>query len=363
MKIIHIISTLNIGGAENFVVQLANQQVVDNEVLIVVTGITNTEENYINHIDDRIIVHQLQWLKKYSVKQFFQLNSLIGKLGPNQVFVHLHNPLYYIYGVSFLKPKLAYIHTIHSSFENWKPILKYLNKLRFINNKILHVCVAKSIYKQLKQSFPKLRSTYINNGIKSYHAQREPVQIKTFWNSFSIKPQIGQRFLAIGNINKHKNYKMLAQSFEQIHAKYPNSMCIHIGNEMDPILSDELKKINAPNVFLAGAKNNAADFLSEADALIVSSVQEGMPIVALEALSMGVPVITTPAGGLKDLIINEVNGYLIDDFKASSLTEAIIEYIRLSKDERKALSTNARVYFEQFYDISKVCETYQNKSA
>jgi len=203
----------------------------------------------------------------------------------------------------------------------------------------------------------------INNGIKSYHTQREISQIQSFWNSFSIKPTLGKRFLAIGNINKHKNFKMLAQSFIKIHEKYPDAICVHIGNEMDPILTSELKKINAPNLYLAGAKNNAADFLSEADALIVSSIQEGMPMVILEALSMGVPVITTPAGGIKDVIQNTINGFLINDFKAASLTTAVIKFIELEKRDQEKMRKNARTYFEEYYEIGKVCEIYKNKSA
>jgi len=363
MKIVHVISTLNIGGAENFVMQLANQQSYENSVVIVITGITDGNKNYIDKIDKKVTIYQLNWKQKYSLQQFFQLNSLLGKIEPTCVYVHLHNPLYYIYGVSLIKRKIKYVHTIHSSFDNWKGILKYLNKLRFLNNRILHVCVAKSIHEKLTHHFPKLRSTLINNGIRSYNPYRDLTQVKSFWNSFSIKPQIGKRFLAIGNINRHKNYKILAQSFAKIYDSHPDAMCLHIGNEMDTVLSDELKEINAPNLFLAGVKDNAADFLSEADALVVSSVQEGMPIVVLEALSMGVPIIATPAGGLVDVIVDGFNGFLIQDFKELSLRLAIKKFIALTLEEKQEMGINAKAYFEENYDINKVSKIYKNKSA
>lgn len=363
MKIVHVISSLNIGGAENFVVQLANEQSKSNDVSIITLGITDPNKNYIDHIENTIHLYQLGWTKKYSIKQFIHLYSFIGKLTPTTIFVHLHNPLYYVYGVSILRPKISYIHTIHSSFENWKLILGYLNKLRFINNRILHVCVAPTIYNELQVKFPKLRSEVIPNGIKSHHPGRAIKEIETFWNSFSISQKKGQRFLAIGNINRHKNYKLLSMSFKEVYKKYPKTICIQIGRETDTTLVNELKKINTPNVFLAGPQKNAADFLSEADALIVSSVQEGMPIVILEALSMGVPIISTPAGGIKDIIKDGENGFIIDDFEISSLTAAIIKFIELSQKDKKIMAANARSCFEQYYEIKKVSQSYLSKSA
>lgn len=363
MKIIHVISSLSIGGAENFVVQLANEQSKHNEVSIVSLGVTDPNKNYIDNIEKTVHLYQLGWTKKYSIKQFIHLYFFIGRLSPKTIFVHLHNPLYYVYGISILKPKISYIHTIHSSFENWKLVLGYLNKLRFINNRILHVCVATTIYNELQKKLPKLKSTVIPNGIKSHHPKRAAKEIETFWNSFSIAPKKGQRFLAIGNINRHKNYKLLSMSFKKIYSKYPNTICIQIGHETDTTLVNELKEIDTPNFFLAGPQKNAADFLSEADALIVSSVQEGMPIVVLEALSMGVPIISTPAGGIKDIIKNGENGLIIDDFEIPSLAAAIIKFIELSQKDKKTMATKARACFEHHYEIKKVSQSYQSKSA
>ncbi|KAA1244181.1 glycosyltransferase family 4 protein [Aquimarina sp. RZ0] len=363
MRIVHIISTLNIGGAENFVVQLANEQSKFNAVTIIVTGITDLNKNYRSQIHNTITLYELGWTKKYNILQFIRLNSLLKRLMPERIFVHLHNPLYYIYGISFIQRKISYVHTIHSSFDNWKPILKYLNKLRLFNNKILHVCVAPTIYNSLKKNFPKLKTTVIRNGIGEHQLKRESIEIKEFWNSFSIKPKKGKRFLAIGNINRHKNYKLLSLSFDKIYSQYADAMCIQVGNEMDPILARELKKINTPNLFFAGSQNNAADFLLHADALIVSSLQEGMPIVILEALSMGVPIISTPAGGIKDIIVNGENGFITQDFEVSSLTSAILKFIESSNEDKKKMAKNARVCFEQHYEIQKISKIYQNKSA
>ena len=72
MKIVHIISTLNIGGAENFVVQLANAQAQTHSVILIVLQTSNPNHNYLKTVSDTIQVIPLHWKKKYSVSQFIQ---------------------------------------------------------------------------------------------------------------------------------------------------------------------------------------------------------------------------------------------------------------------------------------------------
>ncbi|QKX03914.1 glycosyltransferase [Aquimarina sp. TRL1] len=358
MNIVHVISTLNIGGAENFVVQLANEQVRANRVTIVLLGQTNSLRNYIRNVHPDIKIVPLGWKKKYSIRQFMELYRHIHAIGPKVIHVHLHNPFYYVFAISCLYRNVKYIHTVHSSFDNWKKVFVWVNRLRYLNNKIMHVCVTTSIYNELRRTYPKLKSTVIRNGIHPYIPKRNMVAIKDFWNSFSKVPKKGVRFLAIGNINRHKNFKLLSQSFKEIAGTNPEVMCVQVGLPLNKQLTDEVIAINAPNVFLAGEQEKAADFLKETDALVVSSVQEGMPIVVLEALSMGVPVITTPAGGLVDIIKENYNGFITPDMEVDSMSDAIRRYIALPEKEKERLSDNAKKCFENHYQIKTIAREY-----
>jgi len=350
MSIVHVISTLNIGGAENFMVQLANEQAKYRSVNVIVLRSTDTARNYANNIDSDIEVFHLKWKKKYSFRQLFQLNALIGSIAPKVVHVHLHNPFYYVFALSVFERKIRYVHTIHSSFSNWKKVLNIVNRLRFLSKNVLHVCLSKTIAKEVNSNYPKLHTAIVTNGIKSYKPTRSKEAIKSFWRSFEIYPEQGYRFLAIGNISDNKNYKLLALSFEAIAKQYPKAMCIQVGKPTDIALTNELKAIAASNLFLAGPKENAADFLAEADALIISSIEEGMPIVALEALSMGVPIITTPAGGMVDIVTNK-NGLISQNFEVHSLKKTLLDFLELPTPKRDYLSKNAREAFESKYEI------------
>jgi glycosyltransferase involved in cell wall biosynthesis len=359
MKIIHVIKSLNIGGAENFVVQLANQQILSNSVFIIVLGDTNSKNNFVKSIHTSVQLIQLNWKNKYSIKQVFELNRLIGEIQPEIIHIHLSLAFIYGYLISYIKPKIKYVHTIHSNIIKWKYRLSLINRFRYINNRILHICIAPSIYDETKKYFPKLKLAMVRNGIKRCIPQREQGEIKEFWDRFSLDSETGIHFLSIGTVCDSKNYKLLSLGFDKIGKQYPQASCTHIGAVSDQNLMTELKNINTSNLIFTGYYKDASDFLSSADALVISSIREGMPIVALEAMSMGVPIITTPAGGMVDVVVDNYNGFITKDFEVDSLAKAIVKYIKLPDHKKQELSNNAKESFEKYYEISSVEKMYK----
>ncbi len=358
MDIVHVITTLNVGGAEHFVVQLANEQAKHYAVGLMILAKTDDHQHYLNRVAPAIKMVQLKWRKKYSVKQFFQFYKQISRWRPRVVHAHLHNPFYYVFALSFFRRNTTYVHTIHSSFQNWEKTLRRIDKLRFLSNRILHICLAETILKDMNKAFPKLRFQVIGNGINPHFPQRDAGAIKRFWNSFPKPPKEGNRLLAIGNICGHKNYKLLALSLRSLAPTYPGLMCVQVGGQIQADLALELAEINSPNLFMAGPMENAADFLTQADALIISSRQEGMPIVALEALSMGVPVITTPVGGMPD-IVNDRNGLISESLQVTSFKRTIEVFLKMPMAHKKALGKGAQKAFLDHYEIGVVQHKYR----
>lgn len=80
--------------------------------------------------------------------------------------------------------------------------------------------------------------------------------------------------------------------------------------------------------------------------------RDGIPVVLMEALAMGVPVISTPVSGIPELIRHDETGLLSPQRDPERLAEAII---RLSQDQplRQRITGNGRIMIEQEFDISK----------
>jgi len=81
-------------------------------------------------------------------------------------------------------------------------------------------------------------------------------------------------------------------------------------------------------------------YMVAADIFVLPSVSEGTPVVVLEALACGLPVLATRVGGIPDVVHDRVNGLLVEPKDGRTLAERILELL-LNPDLRKELSRGA----------------------
>ena len=125
-----------------------------------------------------------------------------------------------------------------------------------------------------------------------------------------------KEILFAGTLNANKGYSDLIVGFSKISTKYPDWKVVFAGNgqiDQAKALAQKLG-IERQCQFLGwvnGEQKDAA--FRRASVLCLASYQEGFPMAVLDAWAYGVPVVTTPAGGLSDIIIEGRNGLM---FKA-----------------------------------------------
>jgi glycosyltransferase involved in cell wall biosynthesis len=88
------------------------------------------------------------------------------------------------------------------------------------------------------------------------------------------------------------------------------------------LASIQESSFNMPSLEVLGFVNDTKSFLEGINLLVISSEMEGISLSAMEAISSGIPIISTDVGGMSDLVINGVNGYLVPS-NLMSLTSAI----------------------------------------
>ncbi len=102
-------------------------------------------------------------------------------------------------------------------------------------------------------------------------------------------------FVTIGRLSTEKNHERLIRAFADIHEQHPNTRLVIIGTgPLADFLADLVAGLGlTQNVELAGFQANPYQALAGSDCFVLSSDHEGQPMVILEALTLGVPVITT----------------------------------------------------------------------
>jgi glycosyltransferase involved in cell wall biosynthesis len=110
-------------------------------------------------------------------------------------------------------------------------------------------------------------------------------------------------------------------------------------------------------IYAPGFVYDNRPFLKTTKLLIIPSRIEGIPIILMEGLSLGVPVIASKIGGIPDIIIDGYNGFVCDPNNPDEFANKIIK-IYSDKNLQNQLKTNARTYAEENLDITKMNNEY-----
>ncbi len=135
--------------------------------------------------------------------------------------------------------------------------------------------------------------------------------------------------------DKSKNISGLLESLKIVEQKGIDFQCTLIGEGMDFDLMKEkaasLSLINKVSFTGLLEGQTLADEISSGDFLVLSSNYENMPVVILEALASGLPVVSTNVGGIKEMI-DETKGILVEPRNKEALAEAMIKMIETHKN-------------------------------
>ncbi len=119
---------------------------------------------------------------------------------------------------------------------------------------------------------------------------------------------------------------------------------------------DELDLCN--NVHLLGIKSNMLEIMCTADVFLLNSTLEGMPLVLLEAMSCKLPVVTTPAGGIPELVRPGIDGIVTKGFEQDEYIQKVLEILTDDKLRQKYAQAG-RKRVEESFSADKIVKQYE----
>lgn len=108
-------------------------------------------------------------------------------------------------------------------------------------------------------------------------------------------------------------------------------------------------------VHLVGFRRDVADIVAAADVFCLSSIWEGVPLSAQEAILLGVPVVATDVGGMRELVSNKISGRLVPPGDPTKLAEALSETLS-SATERDRYVAAAKQHLEANFSTAHMLE-------
>ena len=308
MKLTFVTSTLHAGGSERVMSLLANafaQKGYEVEIVCI------NKHLVFYPIDEKVKV----WFAEDEVKspsilkKVFWLRNHIKNDRPDVVIAFMLEvycvTLASLIGVSV--PVISSERIDPHFFGRAKGLLRWL-LLRRTTHLVVQTVRIKDFYSAKLQS----RTTIIPN----------PVTDKVF----SLTPTLKQkRIIAVGRLAYQKNYPMMFRAFAKVHHDFPDWQLVVYGNGPQ---KDEIRGVierlgMEGHIILAGKSDHVVEEMNKSSLFVMSSDYEGMSNALLEAVCVGLPVISTDVSGARDLITEGVNGYIVPVGNERALTLAL----------------------------------------
>jgi len=203
---------------------------------------------------------------------------------------------------------------------------------------------------------------------------RMGINIEQF--SFKLRPLRSPiKFLTVGRLVEKKGISYAIEAFAKIVHQYPDFSFEYFIAGDGPLkssLEEKIKKLGLENkVYLLGWVSNdeVQKLMDQAHIFLLPSItassgdQEGIPVVLMEAMASGLPVISTYHSGIPELVIDKETGFLVPEKDISALAEKILDLVK-NPDSLTQIVKNARRYVEKEYNIKrqvkKLADIYEN---
>lgn len=344
MKLGIIIGHLGLGGAERVAANLANWFTNKGDSVVFFTTKKPAEKEY--HIETSIARHCC--FAESHFKIISNLRKALKKENPDVVLI-MSTPMcvYAIPALSGLRiPKVVSERSAPGNAKIKKSTRKISNFLmRFADAYVFQTNGAKSYFDEDIQ-----RKGYVIPN---------PLVVSELPDPFTGNRT--KRFVAMGRLVKEKNYPLMIAAFIKVHEKHPEFNLEIYGDGSEKELLQRIidRKKVGEYVELCGARKDVLPHVRDAYAFILSSDLEGMPNALIEAMSIGLPCISTdcPSGGPFDLIKDQKNGILVKAGDCDGMAEAIEQLIN---DPLKAEKMGAEaVTLRNRLDINVIGEQWK----
>lgn len=192
-----------------------------------------------------------------------------------------------------------------------------------------------------------------------------PAKVRVSYNSISWgkQPRVSLPDSAtpviscVGRVARIKGQLDLVDAFSVVHRRFPGAVLWIIGamqngeDEHWHVLENRIAELELTDpVKLLGHRDDVHSLIEQSTVLVLPSGDEAFPLVLLEAMSIGIPVIATPVGGVPELVIHDETGLLTPIGSPKDLAAAI-ERLLGHPELREQVASNAyRYVWENFND-------------
>ncbi|MGB3649803.1 MAG: glycosyltransferase family 4 protein [Rivularia sp. (in: cyanobacteria)] len=166
----------------------------------------------------------------------------------------------------------------------------------------------------------------------------------------------------IGRLCKSKGQHLLLKAAANLHQSGQEAVYLIVGKDLEQdgaylnYLKDMAQELGInKSVHFLGHRADIPQLLALSDLLVLPSNAEGLPLVILEAMAAGLPVVATPVGGIPEVVIHQQTGFLVPVEDVQALGDAIIKLLQ-NPYLRNEMGNKALEMVNKDFSVEKMCE-------
>jgi glycosyltransferase involved in cell wall biosynthesis len=358
MRIVYVLTSLGMGGAERQALALAARMARRGHAAGVLVLRPRLEEEWptaleVFHLDMRRTPGSV-------LAGLMRGRRFLRDFRPDMVHSHGFHANIVARLLKLGVPAPAVLSTVHNVYEGgWLRMLVYrLSDGLSRRTAAVSEAVARR-FVRLK-AVPRRKCVIVPNGIDAGEFAPDPERRRLARAGMGVDSDF--IWLAAGRIAPAKDYPNLLRGFARVRTNRPDAR-LWIAGEASAAAAAELEGLAADlglagSVLWLGLRRDLPFLLDGADAFVLSSAWEGMPLAVGEAMAMEKPVVATDAGGVRELVGEA--GVVVPSRNPEALAEAMLDLMRQPLAVRQALGRAARERIVREFSMDARVSAWEN---
>lgn len=360
-KVVHLVTRLDLGGAQQNTLHTVRHLDRSRFEPVLVCGPGGMLDEEVKNDASLRVIFVESLLR--DISPFYDLLALLELakilLAEKPAILHTHSSKAGILGrlAAFVAGVPVVIHTYHGfGFHDRQPALVkklyvFLERLcaRF-TDALIFVSKANIAYAAEHGIVRPEEAVLIRSGVAlgGLPAPVDAAKLKMSAGVGMHKPLV----LSVGNLKPQKNAADFVAAAAAVIARTPEARFVFLGDgpERRPLEARAFAAGLEGKVLFLGWRRDAAQWLAAADVFVMTSLWEGLPRALVEAMKSGLPAVCYATDGVKDLIVDGANGFLVEAGDHAALAARVSELLA-DEPRREALGAAAAASIGPEFDI------------
>lgn len=206
---------------------------------------------------------------------------------------------------------------------------------------------------------PAGRIRYMPNGIDTDRFRPDEERRRAAQASLGISPDTFV-WLAVGRLEAQKDYPNLLAAAARALDSSQRLLIVGDGGLRGDLEARIAAMGLGDRVQLLGLRPDVPDLMCAADAYVMSSAWEGLPIVLLEAAASGLPSVVTDVGGNRQIVDHGRTGMVVPSGDADALSDQMGRLCRMPAPDRRRMGLAARELVEETFGLEAIADQWSS---